>query len=635
MTTSPHEVSTAPKGHLAYRADIDGLRAVAVLMVVIYHAFPHVLPGGFIGVDVFFIISGYLISTILFQGIDAGTFSITDFYSRRIRRIFPALSVVLIATGVFGWFSLRADEFQQLGQHIAAGAGFVSNIVLWGESGYFDNAAETKPLLHLWSLGIEEQFYFFFPIALWLAWRRRLNLLVVTTVIAVLSFGWNLYQYNTDTTALFYSPFTRFWELMIGSVLAYVALSTKKTSVLPTTATAVNLRSLAGVALLIVGVVTAGRAYAFPGAWALFPTFGAALLISAGPSAFLNRHVLSNRFMVSVGLISYPLYLWHWPLLSYARIIEGRTPTANVRALCVVAAFVLAFLTFRFIERPLRFHVRQKSVAWLLASAVFLVGIAGYGVWAKDEFEGRSVDLREVKFDGDIGHVDFHAYVENRFFPCTPESVRDQAEKWEDIVRCSQSREDKPIDTVLLGDSHAEHLFIGIAESLPEKNVAFYIRNGMSVRSNPGFNAIFEAIDANPNIKHVIIASLWSLRQVPVADMIDTIRSLQGSGKKVFITDDTPDFSFDPALCKFKGECTENASSFMDRYNTYQEALRDVVDSTIGVELVRTSEYLCDSAVCKMGDNGKLYYRDPNHLSIPGSQFIGGEMIRRHPQLAE
>jgi len=635
MTTSPHEVSTAPKGHLAYRADIDGLRAVAVLMVVIYHAFPHVLPGGFIGVDVFFIISGYLISTILFQGIDAGTFSITDFYSRRIRRIFPALSVVLIATGFFGWFSLRADEFQQLGKHIAAGAGFVSNIVLWGESGYFDNAAETKPLLHLWSLGIEEQFYFFFPIVLWLAWRRRLNLLIVTSVIAVLSFGWNLYQYNTDTTALFYSPFTRFWELMIGSVLAYVALSTKKASLLPTTATAVNLRSLAGVALLIVGVVTAGRAYAFPGAWALFPTFGAALLISAGPSAFLNRHVLSNRFMVSVGLISYPLYLWHWPLLSYARIIEGRTPTASVRALCVVAAFVLAFLTFRFIERPLRFHVRQNSVAWLLASAVFLVGIAGYGVYAKDGFEGRSVDLREVKFDGDIGHVDFHAYVENKFFPCTPESVRDQAEKWEDIVRCSQSRDDKPIDTVLLGDSHAEHLFIGIAESLPEKNVAFYIRNGMSVRSNPGFNAIFEAIDANPDIKQVIIASLWSLRQIPIADMIDTIRSLQVSGKKVFITDDTPDFSFDPALCKFKGECTENASSFMDRYNTYQEALGDVVDSAIGVELVRTSEYLCDSTVCKMGDNGKLYYRDPNHLSIPGSQFIGAEMIRRHPQLAE
>jgi peptidoglycan/LPS O-acetylase OafA/YrhL len=635
MTTSPHEVSTAPKGHLAYRADIDGLRAVAVLMVVIYHAFPHVLPGGFIGVDVFFIISGYLISTILFQGIDAGTFSITDFYSRRIRRIFPALSVVLIATGVFGWFSLRADEFQQLGKHIAAGAGFVSNFVLWGESGYFDNAAETKPLLHLWSLGIEEQFYFFFPIFLWLAWRRRLNLLIVTSVIAVLSFGWNLYQYNTDTTALFYSPFTRFWELMIGSVLAYVALSTKKASLLPTTATAVNLRSLAGVALLIVGVVTAGRAYAFPGAWALFPTFGAALLISAGPSAFLNRHVLSNRFMVSVGLISYPLYLWHWPLLSYARIIEGRTPTASVRALCVVAAFVLAFITFRFIERPLRFHVRQKSVAWLLASAVFLVGIAGYGVYAKDGFEGRSVDLREVKFDGDIGHVDFHAYVENKFFPCTPESVRDQAEKWEDIVRCSQSRDDKPIDIVLLGDSHAEHLFIGIAESLPEKNVAFYIRNGMSVRSNPGFNAIFEAIDANPNIKQVIIASLWSLRQIPIADMIDTIRSLQVSGKKVFITDDTPDFSFDPALCKFKGECTENASSFMDRYNTYQEALGDVVDSAIGVELVRTSEYLCDSTVCKMGDNGKLYYRDPNHLSIPGSQFIGAEMIRRHPQLAE
>ncbi len=489
--------------------------------------------------------------------------------------------------------------------------------------------------MHLWSLGIEEQFYFFLPIVLWLAWRRRLNLLNITSVIAVLSFSWNLYQYDTDTTALFYSPFTRFWEHMIGSILAYLTLSTKKPSVLSTTTPAVNLRSLAGVALLIVGVVTAGRATAFPGAWALFPTLGAALLISAGPSALLNKHILSKRLMVSIGLISYPLYLWHWPLLSYARIIEGRTPSASVRALCVVVAFALAFITFRFIERPLRFQLRQRSVAWLLAGAVFLVGAAGLVIYAKDGFAGRPVDLREVKFDGDIGHVDFHAYVENNFFPCTPESVRKQSEKWEDIVRCSKSRNDKPIDTVLLGDSHAEHIFIGVAESLPEKNVAFYIRNGMSVRSNPGFNVIFEAIDANPNIKQVVITSFWSFRQVPVSDMIEAIRSLQSSGKRVFITDDIPDFSFDPALCKFRGKCTEDASSFMGRYNTYERALRDVVDSVPGVELIRTGEYLCDTQVCKMGDNGKVYYRDRNHLNIPGSQFIGAEMIRRHPQLAD
>lgn len=635
MSTSHSEKSGSHRGTIAYRRDIDGLRAIAVSMVVFYHAFPHAVPGGFVGVDVFFIISGFLISTILFLGIQAETFSISDFYSRRIRRIFPALSILLLATGIFGWFSLRADEFQQLGKHVAGGAGFVSNIVLWGESGYFDNAAETKPLLHLWSLGIEEQFYFFFPLILLLAWRKKLNLLAVTSVIAVASFAWNVYLYSNDTTALFYSPLSRFWELMIGSVLAYLTLTTKEKNTRRALPMSANVQAFGGVVLLVVGMVLAGRAYAFPGAWALFPTLGAALLISAGPTALFNKYVLSNRVMVYVGLISYPLYLWHWPLLSYARIIEGRTPSATVRALCVVAAFVLAFLTFRLIERPLRFRLKQRAVVWSLATSVLLVGAAGFITFKQNGFEGRSVDLRDVKFEGDIGHVEFHSYIENKFVPCTPDAVRKQAEKWDGIIRCSQSRGDKPIDTVLLGDSHSEHLFIGIAESLPNKNVAFYIRNGMSVRSNPGFDVIFNAIDANPNIKQVIIANLWSLRKVPVADMITTIRSLQSTGKTVFITDDTPDFSFDPAVCKFRGECTEPAKEFMSRYDTYKQALKDVFDSVPGVELIRTSEYLCNAEVCKMGDNGKLYYRDPNHLSIPGSQFVGSEIVRRHPRLAQ
>jgi peptidoglycan/LPS O-acetylase OafA/YrhL len=635
MSSNVSQQPRAAVGHMKYRPDIDGLRAIAVLLVVIYHAFPHALPGGFIGVDIFFVISGYLISTVLFQGIQGGTFSLVDFYSRRIRRIFPALSVVLLATGIFGWFALRADELSQLGKHIAAGAGFVSNLVLWSESGYFDAAAETKPLLHLWSLGIEEQFYFFFPIILWLAWKAKQNLLKVTVFVAAASFVWNIYQYNNDTTALFYSPQTRFWELMIGAVLAYFTLHPPTRLEHVGLLQNAELRSVIGLVLIVIGVVTGGRAFAYPGVWAIFPTLGSALLISAGQTTVINRHLLSFRPMVLIGLISYPLYLWHWPLLSYARILEGRTPSATVRVLCVVAAFVLAIITFRLIERPLRFHVRQSRVAVVLLISVFAVGVSGFVIHQQNGFPGRSIDLREVKFDGDIGHVDFHAYVENKFFPCTPDAVRAQAEKWEDILRCSQSRNDKPIDTVLLGDSHAEHLFIGVAESLPEKNVAFYIRNGMSVRSNPGFDVIFEAIDSNPSIKQVVITSLWSLRQVPVPDMIDTIRSLQNTGKTVFITDDTPDFSFDPALCKFKGECTEPASSFMARYNTYQQALRDVLDSVPGVELIRTSEYLCNADICRMGDDGKLYYRDPNHLSIPGSQFIGYEMVRRHPRLAE
>jgi peptidoglycan/LPS O-acetylase OafA/YrhL len=174
-STRPAPPQSSPLTHPKYRSDIDGLRAVAVLSVVVFHAFPDWLQGGFIGVDIFFVISGYLISTILFENLERGTFSFQEFYVRRIKRIFPALLLVLVACLVFGWFALYPDEYQQLGTHLAAGAGFLANFIFWGESGYFDNAADTKPLLHLWSLGIEEQFYIVWPLLLWLAWKRKIN----------------------------------------------------------------------------------------------------------------------------------------------------------------------------------------------------------------------------------------------------------------------------------------------------------------------------------------------------------------------------------------------------------------------------------------------------------------------------
>jgi peptidoglycan/LPS O-acetylase OafA/YrhL len=221
---------TIHKPHLShpkYRPDIDGLRAFAVLAVVAFHAFPNWIRGGFIGVDVFFVISGYLISTIIFENLDKGTFSFTEFYARRIKRIFPALLLVLIACFTFGWFTLLADAYKQLGKHIAAGAGFISNFTLWDEAGYFDNSTETKPLLHLWSLGIEEQFYIVWPLLIWFAWKRKFNLLTITIVVAIASFILNIKGIQHDLVATFYSPQTRFWELLSGSLLAWVTLYKK------------------------------------------------------------------------------------------------------------------------------------------------------------------------------------------------------------------------------------------------------------------------------------------------------------------------------------------------------------------------------------------------------------------------
>ncbi|MCI5221088.1 MAG: acyltransferase [Candidatus Electrothrix sp. AR4] len=210
--------------HPKYRPDIDGLRALAVLSIVGFHASPFRVPGGFIGVDIFFVISGFLISTIIFENLEHNRFSFIEFYSRRIKRIFPALLLVLTASLAMGWFVLFSDEFKQLGKHIAGGAGFLANLVFWSESGYFDTAGHTKPLLHLWSLGIEEQFYIVWPLLLWFTWRQRLNLLTITITVAVISFALNIRGVGDDAVAVFYAPQTRFWELLVGSILAYTLL---------------------------------------------------------------------------------------------------------------------------------------------------------------------------------------------------------------------------------------------------------------------------------------------------------------------------------------------------------------------------------------------------------------------------
>ena len=231
MTTeceNERDVGKLASDHPKYRADIDGLRAIAVLSVVGFHASPGVVKGGLVGVDIFFVISGFLICSIIFGGLDQGTFSITKFYSRRVRRIFPALIVVLVACYAFGWFVLFPDEFRQLGKHIAAGAAFISNIALWREAGYFDNAAGVKPLLHLWSLGIEEQFYILWPLLLLFISRRGIGLLSFTVFFVVISFAINVLTINTDMVATFYLPLTRMWELLVGSVIAYVMLQNGK-----------------------------------------------------------------------------------------------------------------------------------------------------------------------------------------------------------------------------------------------------------------------------------------------------------------------------------------------------------------------------------------------------------------------
>lgn len=346
------------------------MRAVAVLSVVLYHGWPNWFVGGFIGVDVFFVISGYLITSIILTQLETNAFSIADFYSRRVRRIFPALLLVLLATLGFGWLTLLSGEFQQVGKHTAAGGSFISNLVLWHESGYFDNSATTKPLLHLWSLGVEEQFYFLWPLILWLVFKKRMNFLLVTAVIFAISMASNILTVGTDPSAAFFSPLTRFWELMAGGMAAYWHLYRPTWSERHK-----NLASLSGAALLIAGFSLIKPQDLFPGWWAMLPVAGIFLLIMAGPSSIINRAILSRKIFVSIGLISYPLYLWHWPLLSFGFIIHGEKPTYQIKIALILLAFALAYLTYRYLEVPLRSRGKKTVVASLSGAMVATIAI--------------------------------------------------------------------------------------------------------------------------------------------------------------------------------------------------------------------------------------------------------------------
>ena len=429
-----------------YRADIDGLRAVAVVLVILFHASSELLPGGFIGVDVFFVISGYLITSIILREIRAGSFTLSGFYARLCRRILPALVVVLAATWAIGRVALTEADFQMVGKHILGGSTFTSNILLWRESGYFDIAAIRKPLLHLWSLGVEEQFYLVWPplamLAVFRGWRP---LLLSSTILAAsVALAAGLPPAQGDFT-FFFLP-TRMWELLAGAVLVQAEQARDDRGSAPIGSRA-GREVMAIVGALLIGIVC----FFDPGtgrgriAWLVAPVAGAALVIAAR-DAWINRRLLSNPGVVLIGLISYPLYLWHWPLLSIVTLLAGQTPMQQLQRLkfgAVALAFLLAWLTWRLVERPVRRVATQtpdrprRNSQVLAVSAALLVVMSVVGARAWDRGRARdlvAVALDEVLLDGAA------------LFPGT------------DYHRVS--RADSVV--LLIGDSHSNHLVPGL-----------------------------------------------------------------------------------------------------------------------------------------------------------------------------
>jgi peptidoglycan/LPS O-acetylase OafA/YrhL len=396
---------------VAYRPDIDGLRAIAVLSVVGYHAAPSLVRGGYVGVDVFFVISGFLITSIILRERDEGTFSLIGFYERRARRLFPALIVVLAATALIGWYFLLPHEFRALGKHITAGAAYFINIALKKEAGYFDAAADEKPLLHLWSLAVEEQFYLVWPLLL-LVLRGRRQILVVLLLITIASFASNLGATARNPASAFFLPQNRIWELSSGALLAFAAvyacaeqrmrLARFLARARLSPAAAADLGSAAGLALVLGAVFGLDRVV-YPGAWALIPTLGAVLIIAAGRRSLLNRLLLSHPLMVGIGLISYSLYIWHWPLLSF-RSILGLGGDWRITLAAVAAAVALAVVTYRYVEQPFR-RAPVPALSPSLVGVTAAFGVLGVLIWTST-LSPRLDQLRHREIGAAIG--DWH-----------------------------------------------------------------------------------------------------------------------------------------------------------------------------------------------------------------------------------
>lgn len=332
---------------MKYRSEIDGLRALAVLPVIFFHAGFEVFSGGYVGVDIFFVISGYLITTILLDDIENNRFSLVSFYERRARRILPALFFVMLVCIPFAWKLMLPNEMLDFSQSLAAVSLFISNVLFWRESGYFEATAEEKPLLHTWSLAVEEQYYVLFPIFLLLAWRFGKNRVFWTIVfLAAVSLLISEWGWRNKPTANFYLLPTRVWELLAGSIAAFIV---QKRGIGTN-----NVLSIAGLIAILIAIFVYDDSTPFPSFYAMVPVLGVVLLILfAGRKTWVAR-LLSTRVFVGVGLISYSVYLWHQPIFAFARIRSMEVPSALLMAILSVLSLVIAVLSWRFIEAPFR-----------------------------------------------------------------------------------------------------------------------------------------------------------------------------------------------------------------------------------------------------------------------------------------
>ncbi|WP_373921709.1 acyltransferase family protein [Undibacterium cyanobacteriorum] len=476
-----------------------------------YHAFPKLLPSGFIGVDIFFVISGFLITSIIVKEMALSHFSIFEFYGRRIRRIFPALLLVTFTVYALGWRSLLPSEYQQLGKHMAGSALFGANIVYWLESGYFDVASQLKPLLHLWSLGVEEQFYVVWPLVLLASLKLKIRPLFPILFLALCSFVANIVLIQTDPLQTFFLPHTRAWELAIGGLVALrvqqestMDLSPRFASI--SSVTAKTVLSIFGAVLLVSAFFLIKDEKHFPGWYGVLPVLAAAILIYAGKDSRVVQLVLANRVMVAIGLISFPLYLWHWPLLSLLTILEAGQSTQVMKLMALAIALVLATLTYWLIEKPVRPTKSPHLTAIILLILMMGLGYLGYNTYARAGLGFRASAFQAISKAQ--GEWDFPGHLQNTAI---------------DGVNLRSQAGTEAATTLFVGDSNLEQYYPRLDQLLqqptPRYSILFLSEGGClpiphtiskeTRECQDVANSVSKVLNANKQIRRVVIAAQW------------------------------------------------------------------------------------------------------------------------------
>ena len=661
---------------IKYRPDIDGLRAVAVMSVVAFHAFPDWIKGGFIGVDVFFVISGFLISTLIFQGIESNTFRYRDFYVKRIKRIFPALAVILFACLVFCFVAAAPDEIRLIGKHMAGGAFSISNLLLSRESGYFDISSNLKPLLHLWSLGVEEQYYILWPLMVVVLFKRLRSILPIILILLIMSFFLNVWFIKSKPSLVFYLPVTRGWELLIGALLAYVMvfnqgivewLQQRLPQQSIVSLKCHDILSCLGATLIIISLLLLNKNNLFPGWLALLPTVGSFLIISAGPYAWINEKILACRIFVFFGVISYPLYLWHWPLLVFPRIIQGEELPVLTRSLVVLISIFLAWTTYKFIEKPIRYGKQTTVKPILLISFVATIGLSGAYLYKATSvpffyFFGKNTSMfNDLVYD-----------TKNIYQQCPAVLINARPT----LGYCSSSSAKTPT-AIVFGDSHADHIFPGIIKvdtkhswllagnascppvtgvsvqaDVPEcekrsETVLNYIKGTDSLQTvvlsffgsyaqNINFAADHVANNLGPAATHISVKGTSTLNKMELFwyGIENTVASLEQSGKKIIVVLDIPELPFFPRDCLLRPfrnnkntRCSVSRKLVLNRQDQLRINLSKLQKNHPEVKIFDPLDFLCDAENCYAKLNDRLIYRDSHHLSIRGSELFAKHFI--------